>query len=479
MQDRNINRYNDEVEIDLKDLLAELFAKAGIIILCMAVFGATVLGFVLFKDRNSVVAPLEERIGDARIVLSTEDAETAERIYQQYLSYTKYKESLQKYYSDNLFIDGDFSDYVQELVLYNVSSSISGADDIFISLTISRETYERISQVFQEEDMPADIYKLATISSGSENALVVNDDADTRNSYMLTVSVIGRTREQCDQVRKLVEDDLNKQFAVLQSLDPSATLIYVGENYNEDLASWIMERQAEAIRQLNDIENTIKNFNNNQVSNLSSEQKSYYNLLLEEDDVLTSGRSLKSLLKYLILGLFVGAALPCGWILLKYLFDGKVKTPYDVTARYGIPVLNTVAVDSKKRTLFTRWIKKLKGINPMDREKTLDLISTDICTIMAKNELNKIFLVKTSGSDEEERVAEGMEKRLNALNPEMDVKSGEPQISAEAIRNLSDSDGVILLAECGKTSVETADQCWTLLGRYSSNVLGSVVLNRA
>ena len=126
-----MNRVNNEVEIDLKDLIAELLTKWSYILLSGVFVAAVMLAFAFVKDNKlNTVIPVEDRIANAREALSTEEAESVDRIFQLYESYDKYKKSVQEYYDNYLLTGKDLSEYVEEVIVYHMSTNIYGVDSI-------------------------------------------------------------------------------------------------------------------------------------------------------------------------------------------------------------------------------------------------------------------------------------------------------------------------------------------------------------
>ena len=477
-------RYNDEIEIDLKDLIAEILTKWLYILLCCVLVATLMLGYAFVKDiKLAKVVPAEERIAAAKEPLSVEEAETVERVFQQYKSYTQYKESLQKYYNDYLFTGDDFSDYVAEDVVFCVSTNVYGADSVISKLSLSPEVYEKIRSVLPEDEAIATIYKRVTITSTAKNSItLLNDDEDgvfLPNEYIFTLSIVAKTQEQCNKIEAIVSESIEKQFDTIKGIDEKALLTKLGSNYSENLADWLMGRQTEAINNLNNVENTIKNFNNNQVNNLSEGQKKYYNVLLETQKEDSQNAPKTSKLKYLIVGIFGGGIISCGYILLKYLFDTTIKTEGDISSRYNIPVLKSIVVEKRKTALFDKVVRMLRNIQEEDNERALDLAATDIKILMDKTGTEKLYIVETSDSNISQEIAAHLRKKLVEEKENKSVLVGAPVINPEAMIDMSKSDNVILLVETKKTKQISADKSYELFERFNSNVLGAIVIKRA
>ena len=475
-----MKRYNEDIEINLKDLIAALIAKILPIAVCTILIGALSLGYAVIKGNNvEAEIPTEEEIVEAREILSSTDADIVDRIYAQYVSYTQYKESLQKYFDNFLFTEEDNESYIQMTSIFHMSSNVYGANSIFTSLALTPEIYDQISEILPDEETVSDIYQRVWISSGERNGLaLLNEDEDgvfVPNEFTITVNVIAKSKEQCQEIEDIIDKALDAQLATLRTFDPNATLSFIGSNCSENLRSWVTARQNDAISQLNSVENTIKNFNNNQVNNLSAEQKAYYNLLIARDadqPLRIQGPSKK---KFLVIGAFGGFVLACGYVVLKYLFTTSIRTKEDISLAYNIPVLNTITIDGKKHPLFDKLIRRLRNIDGRSMGASIEMVASDIGILMDKSGTDSLYLIETSGSDDESSIAAKLVDKIKSENNNYDICVGKPLDSAEELKKMASADNVVLLAEIQKTKMDLTDKYYELFQRYGSNVLGSIV----
>lgn len=479
-----MNRVNNEVEIDLKDLIAELLTKWSYILLSGVFVAAVMLAFAFVKDNKlNTVIPVEDRIANAREALSTEEAESVDRIFQLYESYDKYKKSVQEYYDNYLLTGKDLSEYVEEDIVYHMSTNIYGVDSIITKLTLTPEVYEEIHDVLPDEkEAKNNSYRIIITSDTKESITVLNDDEDgvfLPNDYIFTLSIVAKTKEECNQIARIVEESINQQFFAIKAIDEDAIIAVLGSNYNENVPDWLMSRQTEAIITLKEVENSIKEINNNQINSLNTNQKNYYNVLLESFyDGGNRNVYKTSKLKYFAVGFVGGALVCCGYILLLYLLDTSIKTEGDISYRFNMPILKTVVIEGKKHLLVERVVRLLKGIDLEDKEKSLNLVATDIRILMNKKEAKKLYIVKTADSTDSQEVAESIKSILEGSGTGVSVSIGMPERESFDMSDLAESESVVILAEVRKTLFKTLDNYYERLSRYDSNVLGAVVLKK-
>ena len=91
----------------------------------------------------------------------------------------------------------------------------------------------------------------------------------------------------------------------------------------------------------------------------------------------------RSLIKYGLVGGFLGFVLACVFVYAKYLLGGKIRNRNSITSRYSYPLIGVVP--SKKKYLFGKTIKRLEG-DPVYAEG--DIISAIAANTQAIAEIN-------------------------------------------------------------------------------------------
>ena len=444
--------------------------------------GIVGIGFAVVKGSNvKPVEITEEQIAEARNSLSATDATTVDRVYAQYVSYRDYKATLQNYFSGFLFTDDDITNYVQKTTIYALTSKVYGSDNIITQLSLTPEVYAKARSIIPDEEAVSNIYSRITFSSGERESLTLSNDGGGMvipDEYIIRSYVIAKSYDQCDELQAIVDEAIKESMRKIKTLDPDATLVIVGDNYTDNLSQWIIDRQNDTINKLNNVENTIKNFNNNQVKNLSAEQNHYYELLVARDADQPMDLKSPSKKKFLVFGAAIGFVLSCCYYALKYLLDGTIKTKDEICSLYGMPVLNTVAVTGRKVPLFDRIIRTLRGIGKTETDESIDLIASDIGILMEKSNSRSLYVIQTSKTEEETLIAESLKNAIMSENKDYSVVIGTPVSDSKALKDMASSDNVVLLTDLRKTKKATTDRYYDLFERYDSNVFGSVVIAR-
>ena len=478
-----MNKYNADRELVITDLIGILLSKIIPIIVCAVLMGTIGLGYAVGKAKNSKVQiPTEEAIINAREMLSSIDASMVDNIFTQYISYMEYKDDWQSYYANQLYANDEITNYLKQQTVFTMSSNVFGASRFVSSLSLTPEVWNEIRTILPDGEAVSSVYNRVWIDvSERESLTLLNDDNDGTylpNEYILTINVIAKSYEQCERIETIVENSIYEQLEELKKIDDNARLSLIGRNYSNDLSAWIMNRQNEIVTNLTNLENVIKNFNNNQLKNLSDEQKIYYDLLVSKYNDQSTVEATPSKKKYLIIGVFGGFVLACGFIVLKYLFTASIKTKKDISLAYNIPVLNTITIDGKKHPLFDKLIRKLRDIDGRSMGASIEMAASDIGILMDKSGTDSLYLIETSGTDDESGIAAKLVDKIKSENDNYNVCVGKPLDSAEELKKMASADNVVLLAEIQKTKMDLTDKYYELFQRYGSNVLGSIVAVR-
>ena len=172
-------------EIDFRDLLARLLDK-WVIILVFLLIGAAVGSFLAIRhnrgqqDRKVTEADVEQ----ARQALSKEEADHVEYLYHQYVSYSDYRNQLERYLSDSLYADDEFDNsIILNAVYYVDSSELMGAEKVLKLLALDMDDCREIAQILGIGGSDASV-----VSAANVNAAGPVTDAETKNDSVSVAS---------------------------------------------------------------------------------------------------------------------------------------------------------------------------------------------------------------------------------------------------------------------------------------------------
>ena len=436
-------RNNEEIEIDLLDLCSTFLKKWKPILCSMLLCGLNGAGIAVIK--NTTYSPkvvTTEDIQKATALLTEDDAKEVRSVYRQYVSYTRYKESLQDY-SNSLFINSSGSGYMKKISKYSVKSSAYGVSGLLADLSLSPEVLGEIKLILgdgKEDDLLIDINRYVTISYNDENTVSISNIGEQGNRItqaIITLSVIGSTKEQCDKISSLVDEALESQMNTVHKIDDTASLTFLGENYSDDLSGWLTSQQNESVSRLNNADEMLAD-TNTIIKELSSNQKKYYDLLVQRDseDVFIP----VSVLKYLLIGILIGFVISAGIITIRYLFDGTVKTGSE---------LSWIINGNTPHALADSENTKAPDVLVHDNGTSVDLFVEDQTIKFSKLEKKTLYVVAEDKCYRNKDFNEAILKLKKTFFG--DVRVGNPLESSEELQKLSQSEGAVLVVRLKST----------------------------
>ena len=468
----------EELELDLRDMLATLFLRWKTLLLCLLA-GALVFGLYAMRSapRTTTVSFVtEQEVFSARQAVSEERAEAIERLYERVRFYTDYLERIEQEYSSfsGYGTQGVPEDTVILQGNYYVSSEIDNIGSFFAASTLSEADYDALRKLVPESKSTDDIYGRIGFStySAAENS-VSSDDSQ----YLFSVTVYGTYEEQCSEMLAIVEDALRQKAAELRKVDSGLKFETVGSQVTYDARTFLQNQQDALWKRYNDVDTRLTN-QQNKAKALTGAEKTYYDKLaaLESGGTTTStgGRSLKKWTAIGgILGLFGGVVL----VFWPYLFDGKVKTAGELEYSLHSMILSRVSVKGK-RNLFGRWAASLTGADDVDPGVKADMVAADLGVLMEKSGKKAVYLLCDAGDANAAALAEQVKARLQEKAPSAGVTVGNPLSAAEELEKIGAADLGVVFAEVKKTKRSMLRQWMQICARYKLPVAGSVSVQK-
>ena len=176
----------------------------------------------------------------------------------------------------------------------------------------------------------------------------------------------------------------------------------------------------------------------------------------------------RSLIKYGLVGGFLGFVLACVFVYAKYLLGGKIRNRNSITSRYSYPLIGVVP--SKKKYLFGKTIKRLEG-DPVYAEG--DIISAIAANTQAIAEINGATSNCMVGS------IEGNDPALTSLKEALNNKvayAGNILSEAKAVKALDKYTHVILVEKRNESQLEALADEISKLKSMKKEILGIILL---
>lgn len=460
--------YEDETEINLIDLMFYLLKQWKTLI--VAVLIGAVLGGAIYVVKKSsadkAAAALEAEMEDAKT--GVEDDETVEELKEQYQITEDVESNMELAYQYRQLYRKQL-EYNQNspIMMMNPSAVYSGELEYYMSagydtgmVTLLYQNILNESGILEELKDAADLpYKeqyireLVGCSVSRENDSTINVNNDVNDIYktaVVTFTVNAASEEDCEQMLQVLREKVQEVDQQCQENYEDYDMTPVNDSINLVASSDYLSRQKSNTDQLNTYRNTMTNLENS----FSEDELAYYNRVYlsrdyemeeEPEEVSTDTTTVQpesvSLVKWLIIGIFLMCVVWGGFYLVKYLLDKKIKTPDEMRSRYGLPLIGFVRTDTDAKKGLDGWLDRM-------RSKSWGVGDTteNIGNMITAMDLPHLFLcMEGNGKKLEEAAtlvcgcAKGL-KRVDSLSQNGDL-----------IAEVKESDGIILAVEIGET----------------------------
>ena len=194
---------------------------------------------------------------------------------------------------------------------------------------------------------------------------------------------------------------------------------------------------------------------------LTNLEKSSTSWVAPLDPAGSMANPLRGTVKWAILGCLLGGALGCGLAVLAVLFGDKLYSATDLQGRYRLRILGCVA-GSGKRCLIDRWLDRLEGRTIQDTPQNHRRLA--------------LLVKKLAGTDR--ILLWGCEDLTQSLNSRLGLSmtvTQHPLDTPEALEQLENCDGVIIVAVCGVDRYSEIRKTMELAADLGKKNLGCIV----
>ena len=468
----------EELELDLRDMLATLFLRWKTLLLCLLA-GALVFGLYTLRSAprtTSAAFVTEADVHAARQAVSEERADAIDRLYERIQLFTDYQESIEKEYGNLVSSRETLVHPVTLQETWYLSSDIDNIGSYISSLVLSESDYDRLREIVAADGTVTDVYNLVEFAPYSDDS-ATDGVKQADGQYLFTVTVYGTSEEQCLDLIAVAEDALRERMTDLRRVDSGLKLEPVGNRISYDTREFLESRQAKLWEAYSDADKQLTD-QQKKVTALTGAEKTYYDKLVAYDNggmtTSSGGRSLKKWTAVgAVLGLFGGVVL----VFWPYLFDGKVKTAGELEYSLRSMVLNRVCIKGK-RNLFGRWAAKLTGADGIDPSVKADMVAADLGVLMEKSGKKAVYLLCSADDANAAALAEQVKARLLEKVPEADITVGNPLSAAEQLEKIGAAELGVVFAEVKKTKRSMLRQWMQVCARYRLPVAGAVTVQK-
>ena len=195
----------DEIELDLRDLLANLLLKWKTILAVLLIGALLGFGVAQMKGGKETEPITEDTITTAREKLASDKATMVEQLFFQYVSYKELQEDIRAYYRTFAASDVNLDNTIQMRKRIYVTSKL---ENLHRLMMLTEEDYQAMRDIAPDEKAGATIYdRVKTTVDSEETIAVLNLEGQDRvpTQYVLNIELYGNSEEQCKEMMASVE----------------------------------------------------------------------------------------------------------------------------------------------------------------------------------------------------------------------------------------------------------------------------------
>ena len=487
--------YEDEAEINLIDLMFYLLKQWKTLIAAVLI-GAVIGGGIYVVKKSSadraaeeLTAQMEEAkttVEDEQTVAElrenyqiSEDVETNMELAYQYRQL--YRKQLEYNQNSPIMQMNPSAVYSGELEYYISAGYDTGMiallyQNILNSNGILEELKEAADLDYQEQY----IRELIGCSVSRENDSTINVNNGESLVYKnatVTFTINAASEADCKQMLQLIRDKVAELDQQCQENYEDYEMTPVNDSVNLVASSDYLSRQKSNTDQLNTYRNTMTNLE----SSFTEEELVYYNRVYlsrdyeqeeEPEETELAGETTVeaepvSLVKWLIIGIFLMCVVWGGFYLVKYLLDKKIKTPDEMRSRYRLPLIGFVRTEENARKGLDGWLDRMRS-----RSWGTGDTPENIGNMITAMDLSKVIFCVEGNGLRLETVADEICSYANCLK-----RSEALNKNGDLVAEAKESDGVIFAVKIGGTSYAEIERELEISRMQNVVVKGVVVVS--
>lgn len=469
-----------ERDIYIKELIMYILQKSKIILAWMLFFAIILNVYsVVISYRNILEIQKDEKTltQDFSSYTSGLTADEIESVDESYKLYQTYKKSLDEsvdYYNNSLKMQINANSVPTVTVQYKINNSnqlmdiVSAYSNIILANDFCKkvsDSLENVKSQYVSElinfSLPEDRYNQSVhITQNGVNG-------ENGDSALMLVQIIAPTKEMCETMADLVEDEIQIQTQDIQKNLDDFTLIKISRSFIETADNVLLTQQQECVTKINTMQALVDNIKNA----LSEEQQNYYNALINQDNetsVVTVDEKETKLqminFKYILVGACIGFLLSCCWYVVIYMTSRYLRAEKEIEDYYNIPIIESLFPCGNN-------VEEKDFIS----DDKLEMICANINVAVKKLKMKHIHITTTSSSAKVEMIKKTIFERLNCDN--LKVTNGENvTLNTKSFNDFVEADGVVLIEEVGKSDFECIGKEIKLCDRNDSVVIGAVIV---
>ena len=294
-ENNNLRGNNEEIVVDCWDILYTLFSKWPLLLAGM-LCGAVLLGaFGVMRARRASDSEkpvsIEEQIENVRGALGEARASEIEGLYTQYQEYMTLQSLLRNQQTGYLKdLDKINNSYVKTLKFLCTSEESSPLDIYGLQTVLSEDVCLEIGKVIAGETDAKEAVALSRnrvlISVDQDYKLAVSSEEILPTRYIMTISIIGDDKKQCDQIHEIIERKMTRLQQAYVDAGGTLEVTPFATEYANTAADLMKDYINTLSEQMRSVTDSLYVFQQNTIDKLDDDAKAYYELLKEQGRIM-------------------------------------------------------------------------------------------------------------------------------------------------------------------------------------------------
>ncbi|MGI6501340.1 MAG: hypothetical protein ACOX1S_10765 [Anaerostipes sp.] len=495
-------RYTEEIEIDLLDLIYHVALKWKMILVWM-ILGALALGGFSFlssykeaeQQKNSQV---EVSAGD---VLENEQKEEVLTLYNQVKGAQYLIDNTQEYMSESVLMNLDVNNVESGEITYLIKTSdvtkLSAIESAYEKLLVRDNILSELTQKVNKDIKSYGLKKkldqkyvkeLISVSAGDREQndvdgtkVHVQNNMQNNTQSILSVYVYGENQNFCEAVADTLMNHMSSVEKEIKDKVGEYRLSYITSRYSKGYSEYVYTAQNNKVSSLADNQGKVNSLVT--AAGLDDNQKAYLKELLQESN--SSAKQVKKQVvktqikpsvskKYVLIGAVLGAFAICAYVFVFYLISGRLHTEDQVESIYGIKQLGVI-IEEKKKSVDS-WIYRIfKGRQrKFAYDESFHMIEAGIKVVVEKKKYQKVLLTGSYMNEKQEKFIDHMMKVLMDAGIEV-MKTPCVLYDPQAMLDMATADAVVLVEELEKSLNLDIRKELEVFTRQGVDVIGTVI----
>ena len=387
----------------------------------------------------SALLKKQETVESLKAALEPDRAEYVESVYDDYTVAQDNEKLVKKNISDLAIMKVDGYNAPRATGIYVISSNIPKAWRLFPSLVMD-ESFSTQAAVILDLSDSSDVSDSVFFSgySNGSNALTEQESVCVMN-----VTAYGYSSDDAKQMKQLISSFIQSKTDALSADGITISVKNVEWTYAEGADNTILNMQQLLTQSQVSASQAVTDFETNEVSKLSEEEKAYFNAL--DGKIETASAHPKKI----VIGAFIGLFLAMFLYAMRYIMAGVIHTEDDAEILYGATSYGVV----HKKTI----------------EQDIAMIRAQINTQVSAATASTLFI---QTDDDNKDILNKIKNNINNVT----IHSGNITDDPESYQSFVSSEIVIVITTIGKTKTKQIEKIRSLASIAKKEITGVIVL---